>query len=250
MLNFWRVGGGRGTGRKEIKTYALLSIQTEDELTDKSIYEICIYCVSDDTLKSSSTSTTEMSSSVPSTSSSIGRTDMPRIIHKLNMLFSPSNCKNLGKAALPLKADVLKKECNGFNRAAANAIVNFLDSQMKPVCLVAQNGQNYVFPLLKRTMKGTCGVNMTRDLLCYDTTDFLKEKTAPTVDIQNPEIPGGSYRIEGVYQKIFGTENEPTIDRAETSVNMLLRILMNLGDEFITASKKQSTYFKDVYMGR
>lgn len=165
MLNFWRVGGGgRGAGRKEIKTYALLSVQTEDELSDKSIYEICIYCVSDDTLKSSSTSSSSsssagmVSSSVPSTSSSIGITDMPRIIHKLNMLFNPPNSKDLGKAALPLKADVLKRACNGFNRAAANAIVNFLDSQLKPVCLVAQNGSNYVFPLLKRTLKGRCGV--------------------------------------------------------------------------------------------
>lgn len=162
MLNFWRVGGGRGSGKKEIKTYALLSVQTEDELADKSIYEICIYCVSDDTLKSSSSSSTAMvSSSAPSTSSSIGRTDMPRIIHKLNMLFNPPNSKDLGRSALPLKVDVLKKECNGFNRAAANAIVNFLDSQMKPVCLVAQNGSNYVFPLLKRTMKGRCGVVST-----------------------------------------------------------------------------------------
>lgn len=91
---------------------------------------------------------------------------------------------------------------------------------------------------------------MSRDLLCYDTTDFLKEQTTQPVDIQNPDKHGGSYRLEGVYQKIFGTENEPTIDRAETSVDMLLRILMNLGDEFLTASKKQSTYFKDVYVGR
>lgn len=178
MLNFWRVGGGRGTGRKEIKTYALLSVQTEDELSDKSIYEICIYCVSDDTLKSTSASTTLSSSSVvssslsaaiesasasastsvpapavPSTSSSIGRTDMPRIIHKLNMLFTPPHTKDLGKGALPLKVEVLKNECNRFNRAASNAIANFLDSQMKPVCLVAQNGNKFVFPLLKRTMK-------------------------------------------------------------------------------------------------
>lgn len=161
MLNFWRVaGGGRGGGgTKEIKTYALLSIQTEDALADRSIYEICIYCVSDDTLKSLSTSSSNVvSSSVPSTSSSIGITDMPRIIHKLNMLFTPPNSKDLGKAALPLKVDVLKSECNGFNRAAGNAIVNFLDCQMKPVCLVAQNGSNYVFPLLKRTLKGRCGV--------------------------------------------------------------------------------------------
>lgn len=158
MLNFWRVGGGRGTGKKEIKTYALLSVQTEDELSDKSIYEICIYCVSDDTLKSSVSSEVVSSSSeaVPSTSSSIGRTDMPRIIHKLNMLFTPSNTKDLGKGALPLKVEVLKNECNKLNRAASNAIVNFLDSQMKPVCLVAQNGSKYVFPLLKRSMK--CGV--------------------------------------------------------------------------------------------
>lgn len=164
MLNFWRVGsggGGRGgVGNKEIKTYALISVQTEEALADKSIYEICIYCVSDDTLKSSSStsSSNNVSSSVPSTSSSIGITDMPRIIHKLNMLFTPPNSKDLGKTALPLKVDVLKKECNGFNRAAGNAIINFLDCQMKPVCLVAQNGGNYVFPLLKRTMKGRCGV--------------------------------------------------------------------------------------------
>lgn len=160
MLNFWRVSGSRGgVGNKEIKTYALISVQTEEALADKSIYEICIYCVSDDTLKSQSTSSSNIvSSSVPSTSSSIGITDMPRIIHKLNMLFTPPNSKDLGKTALPLKVDVLKNECNGFNRAAGNTIVNFLDSQMKPVCLVAQNGGNYVFPLLKRTMKGRCGV--------------------------------------------------------------------------------------------
>lgn len=91
---------------------------------------------------------------------------------------------------------------------------------------------------------------MSRDLLCYDTTNFLKEKTTPSGEIANADMPGGSYRIEGVYQTIFGTENEPTIDRAETSVDMLLRILMNLGDDFLTASKKQSTYFKDVYVGR
>lgn len=91
---------------------------------------------------------------------------------------------------------------------------------------------------------------MGRDLLCYDTTDFLKEQTT-AIDLQHsPDMPGGSYRLEGVYQKIFGTENEPTVDRAETSVDMLLRILMNMGDDFVTASKKHSTYFKDVYVGR
>lgn len=99
-------------------------------------------------------------------------------------------------------------------------------------------------------MKSLLFQSLPRDILCFDTTDFLKEQTT-TIDMQhNPEMPGGSYRLEGVYQKVFGTENEPTIDRAETAVNMLLRILMNIGDEFITASKKQSTYFKDVYVGR
>ena len=88
--------------------------------------------------------------------------------------------------------------------------------------------------------------NIPRDILCYDSTNFLRDQTSNEASVASV----GSYRIEGVYQQVFSTECEPKIDRAETGVKLLLRILMQMGHEFIADTKEQCIYMKDVNMGR
>lgn len=91
----------------------------------------------------------------------------PRVQNKLTLclnprkLVSPESTKVTG-----LCNDLLEQETD-FNIEVFNLINTFLNVLTKPVCLVAQNGQYFDFPILKRHVE-YLKVSLSDDLLCAD----------------------------------------------------------------------------------
>ncbi|XP_072945827.1 three-prime repair exonuclease 1 [Epargyreus clarus] len=104
----------------------------------------------------------------------------PRVQQKLTLCFNP------GKLIYPqcteitgLCNDLLEFE-SPFNKEAFNTINGFLNLLSKPVCLVAQNGLKFDFPILRNHIN-SLGVSFADDLLCADCLhaffDVLKQKS-------------------------------------------------------------------------
>ncbi|KPJ17475.1 Three prime repair exonuclease 2 [Papilio machaon] len=91
----------------------------------------------------------------------------PRVQNKLTLCFNPCRMVHPGSTATTgLCNDLLEHETK-FDKNAFNTINSFLNILAKPVCLVAQNGHNFDFPIIKNHLQ-KLSVQFTDDLLCAD----------------------------------------------------------------------------------
>ncbi|CAG4951846.1 unnamed protein product [Parnassius apollo] len=91
----------------------------------------------------------------------------PRVQNKLTICFNPGRMVQPGcTTTTGLCNDLLEHETK-FNEDAFNAINSFLNILTKPVCLIAQNGHNFDFPILKNHLV-KLSVKFSDDLLCAD----------------------------------------------------------------------------------
>ncbi|XP_046973758.1 three prime repair exonuclease 2-like [Vanessa cardui] len=103
----------------------------------------------------------------------------PRIQHKLTLCFNP------GRMVAPTCTEVTGLcndllECESyFNIDTFRLINTFLKTLTKPVCLIAQNGHRFDFPILKNHFV-KLGVSLSDDILCADCLhsfyDILEKK--------------------------------------------------------------------------
>lgn len=92
---------------------------------------------------------------------------VPRVQHKLTLLFNPGRLiSSEGSEITGLNNFLLEHEPT-FNRESFNLINNFLNILQKPVCLIAQNGLHYDYPILKNHLE-KLKVSLSDDLLCAD----------------------------------------------------------------------------------
>ncbi|CAK1591414.1 unnamed protein product [Parnassius mnemosyne] len=91
----------------------------------------------------------------------------PRVQNKLTICFNPCRMVQPGSTTTTgLCNDLLEYETK-FNEDAFSAINSFLNILTKPVCLIAQNGHNFDFPILKNHLV-KLSVKFSDDLLCAD----------------------------------------------------------------------------------
>ena len=102
------------------------------------------------------------------------RKRLPRIINKLTLCVYPM------ATIVPLVSDITGLDNynltgqSKFDMKTVNLINSFLLLLPPPVCLVAHNGNDYDFPLLKAEVDKT-GKSLSSDILCADSYKGIKE---------------------------------------------------------------------------
>ena len=91
----------------------------------------------------------------------------PRVQEKLTLCFNPGKLIHPESTAVSGLDNYLLEHHSPFNINAFNTINNFLQLLEKPVCLVAQNGHGFDFPILKNHFE-KLGVSLPEDTLCAD----------------------------------------------------------------------------------
>lgn len=78
---------------------------------------------------------------------------LPRIVHKLNLVCRPWGAIDpIAEEITGLGNDALEKE-TAFNEKTCDMINLFFDHAQKPICLVAHNGDNFDFKILREHFK-------------------------------------------------------------------------------------------------
>ncbi|XP_013182110.1 PREDICTED: uncharacterized protein LOC106128331 [Papilio xuthus] len=150
----------------------------------------------------------------------------PRVQNKLTLCFNPCRMIHPGSTATTgLCNDLLEHETK-FDKNAFNTVNSFLNILTKPVCLIAQNGHNFDFPIIKNHLE-KLSVQFTDDLLCADclhafydilekvkssNTQVLEQKTSDLIkensNIINPQLNEKNFDVDN--QLSMQTINETT----------------------------------------
>lgn len=104
----------------------------------------------------------------------------PRVQHKLSLCFNPRRMIDPGCTEVSgLCNDLLEHEAC-FDKDTFILISKFIERLLPPVCLIAQNGDNFDYPILKNHLV-RLGVSLADNLLCADSFhafyDILEAKT-------------------------------------------------------------------------
>lgn len=92
---------------------------------------------------------------------------VPRVQHKLTLLFNPGRLISAHGSNITGLDNFLLEHEPKFNKEVFDLINNFLNILEKPVCLIAQNGLHFDYPLLKNHLE-KLNVKFSEDLLCAD----------------------------------------------------------------------------------
>lgn len=97
----------------------------------------------------------------------------PRVFNKLTLCVQPKT--SISPTAMNMTGlDNLNLECQQkFTSATANLLVSFFGQHEGPICLLAHNGSNFDFPLLKAEMHAV-GVTLPEYVYCMDTLTASK----------------------------------------------------------------------------
>ncbi|XP_030048270.1 three prime repair exonuclease 2 [Microcaecilia unicolor] len=111
-----------------------------------------------------------------------------------------------------------------FSSSLVGLLQGFLERQVQPVCLVAHNGFNYDFPLLKTELQ-----RVQRDLggslACLDSYQALR-------GMDKAVSSKGYYTLSEVYQRCFGRYPQQS-HYAEGDVLTLLMIFLHKAPDFL-----------------
>ncbi|XP_026494463.2 uncharacterized protein LOC113399532 [Vanessa tameamea] len=91
----------------------------------------------------------------------------PRVQHKLTLCFNPGRMVAPSCSEVTGLCNELLEYESTFNIDTFTLINTFLKTLTKPVCLIAQNGYRFDFPILKNHLV-KLGVSLSDDILCAD----------------------------------------------------------------------------------
>lgn len=92
---------------------------------------------------------------------------VPRVQHKITLLFNPGRLISTQGSKITGLDNFLLEHEPKFNREVFDLLNSFLNILEKPVCLIAQNGLHFDYPLLKNHLE-KLNVSFSDDLLCAD----------------------------------------------------------------------------------
>lgn len=112
---------------------------------------------------------------------------VPRVQHKLTLLFNPGRLISAHGSNITGLDNFLLEHEPKFNKEVFDLINNFLNVLEKPVCLIAQNGLHFDYPLLKNHVE-KFNAMFSEDLLCADCYhgfyDILEARKIANVPIE------------------------------------------------------------------
>ncbi|XP_013144787.1 PREDICTED: uncharacterized protein LOC106108232 [Papilio polytes] len=135
----------------------------------------------------------------------------PRVQNKLTLCFNPCKMVHPGSTATTgLCNDLLEHETK-FDMNAFTTINSFLNILTKPVCLIAQNGHNFDFPIIKNHLE-KLSVQFKEDLLCADCLhafyDILEKlKSTHNLEHKNSDVIK-DITVPQLNEKICGVDDQ------------------------------------------
>lgn len=176
-----------------VKTFIFLDLEATGLHGDHpKITELCLVAVHVSSLKN------------PTTNDS-GEIQLPRVLDKLCLCVDP------GKPLTPIASEItgldneLLRSCEKetFDESLINTVIQFINRQAQPVCLVAHNGFNYDFPLLKTELHQQ-DHDLPSSILCVDSLQafrYLHNEEKP-----RSENVKGQFSLIEIHRQFLGRE--------------------------------------------
>lgn len=141
---------------------------------------------------------------------------IPRVQHKLSLCFNPYKRVDLKAMEITGLTNELLEHERKFDKNAMKLIECFVFQLQQPVCLIAHNGNNFDFPLIKKQ----CGLlegNLPFTMQCCDSIPVFKQ--IDSLNEQKVELLRNSYSLkkwDGIKYDDFvlSAEDERLLDDA------------------------------------
>lgn len=184
--------------------------------------------------------------------------ETPRVQHKLKLCFNPGwQISERASELSGLTNNLLENE-PAFKMATFTLINTFLERLTKPICLIAHNGHNFDFPILKNHLL-RLGVSLSEDLRYADSMygfydidmkDVKTESSEGSVSrfsqpFFNKGKPSVSYALGNVYERSFNSPAENT-HTAEGDCFVLLKCFVRHAQQMIQWVDENNSLFSDI----
>lgn len=194
----------------ETKTLAFLDLETTGLKDPKKVTELAIVACSIDHFMQAGD-------------------QFPRVHHKITTCYNPGKRMELGAARITgLNNDNLASQ-NLFN---STPIIEFLKQLQQPVCLIAHNGDQFDFPILKEEFSSSKDEILNK-LKCCDSLTIFRH-------IFNSD--GKKHRLMDVHERLFNQDPENSHE-AEGDVKTLMKCAIATKDKFVALLLKQQKFF-------
>lgn len=178
----------------------------------------------------------------------------PRLVDKLCICINPDKQFTPGANAvtgLSTEAFAENKK-QSFNVHIVHMITAFFSRQYPPICLVAHNGCNYDFPLLK-TELFALGISDLDEIYCADTIKALKalDKENNQLYHSSPFSSKKSYKLHDLYFKFY-KEDPSNSHSAEGDVITLVRVFQQRAGDlmpWMDSNARQFNTSRAMYKG-
>ena len=183
---------------------------------------------------------------------------LPRVANTLKLCFNPGvMIPEIVSNITGLSNDLLENQSR-FKPESVNLLKLFLENLPQPICLVAHNGLNYDYPLLKAELVNTGLQNLIDNVYIIDSLTALKhifnqddlfeddlfEKEAKVKKKLNFDKPT-SFSLPKLHEHIFGVKPRNS-HGAESDVHALIRVCASQAELFVEFAEKNYEFFKDV----
>ncbi|KAM5146145.1 three prime repair exonuclease 2 [Mantella aurantiaca] len=176
-----------------LKTFIFLDLEATGLPQDfPKITELCLVAVHVSSLKD------------PATDDS-GEIQLPRVLDKLSLCVNPEKPLTQKASEITGLSNELLKTCEKqkFDESLVNTVIAFINRQTQPVCLVAHNGFNYDFPLLKTELLQE-GHKLLSSILCVDTLQAFR--SLHNEEGARSEFAKRQFSLTALYNHFFGKE--------------------------------------------
>ncbi|XP_037677801.1 three prime repair exonuclease 2 [Choloepus didactylus] len=164
---------------------------------------------------------------------------LPRVLDKLTLCMSPTRPFTAKASEITgLSAEGLA-QCRkaGFDGNVARTLRAFLGRQAGPLCLVAHNGFDYDFPLLRTELQRQ-GAHLPPDTVCLDTLPALRGLDRAHGHATRAQ-GRRSYSLGSLFRRYFQAEPRAA-HSAEGDVHTLLLVFLHRAAELLAWADEQA----------
>uniref|UniRef100_A0A4X2JQP4 exodeoxyribonuclease III n=1 Tax=Vombatus ursinus TaxID=29139 RepID=A0A4X2JQP4_VOMUR len=174
-----------------------------------------------------------------------GALQLPRVLDKLTLCMCPE--RHFTPKASEITGlnnqNLTNNHKPGFDSTVIKTLQQFLKRQESPICLVAHNGFDYDFPLL-RTELQRLGTDMPEGTLCLDTLPALRGLDKAHHHSTRASH-GKSYSLGNLYRQYFNDEPKAA-DLAEGDVYMLVMVFLHRAPELLQCFDDEAQSWDDI----
>lgn len=121
---------------------------------------------------------------------------IPRVQNKLSLCFNPRKLISFESEKLTGLSNIALEHSAPFSANTVRLLVNFLEHNPKPICLVAHNGNQFDYPILRTEIEKT-GCQLPEDILCIDSLNAFRSLHAQEqAEKQVAEVASNSIPLE------------------------------------------------------